>query len=163
MSTAIQGVDCQGIISTSIVEGSSDTSIKLTEKLAEIRAYASSTFSYPLKRALEALDDIYIECSEPDWDGYGAKPISINSIIEAKIFLKLMPSLFPVPQPLLEPSGEVGLEWYEGKRMVLAISFNGRNTITYAGLLGSNKIYGSAYFEGFIPSVIIDSLRYIYQ
>ena len=69
---------------------------------------------------------------------------------------------YPMPQILAEPSSEIGLEWYKGKRLVFAISFSGRNMITYAGIFGINKIHGTEYFSDSIPSNVIENIRRLY-
>lgn len=120
------------------------------------------TIGRPIEEAAESLLELYKDCSKPNWDGYGADPVSKDSISEALNFIQLLPSSFPIPQILAEPSGEIGFEWYKGKRLVFAISFTGRNMIAYAGIFGSNKIHGEEYFSDSIPSIVIENLRRLY-
>lgn len=97
-----------------------------------------------------------------DCDGYGAKPVSIDSVNEARKFISQLPSFFPKPEVVAEPSGELGLEWYKEKNKIFALSFNGRTMIAYAGIFWNNKTHGIEYFEDSIQSTIIDSLRRVY-
>lgn len=111
----------------------------------------------------DALIETYKDCSYENWDGYGAKPVNIDSVNEAREFISLIPSFFPKPEIVAEPSGEIGLEWYKGRNKIFAVSFNGKKTIAYAGLFGSNKTHGIEYFKGSIPQIIIENLRRLYS
>ena len=115
-----------------------------------------------LNEVIVLLNKVYNDSSKEDWDGYGAKPVAYISLLDAKKFIQLLPSSFPIPEVLSEPSGEIGLEWYKDKQLIFAISFNGRNTITYAGMFGSNKTHGVEYFGDTIPSIISDNLKRLY-
>lgn len=151
MSIAVQCVECPSFYFPFNKEFSKKEIWKTT-----------ATIGLPLKEAFQSLRELYRECSEENWDGYGAKPASENSIYEAYEFIRKLPSSFPMPRILAEPSGEIGLEWYKDKKMIFAISFNGKGMITYAGIFGSNKIHGEEYFGDSIPSRIIENLRRLY-
>lgn len=165
MSVAVQCIDCPSFYSPSSA-GFSDDSKNLVEYFKkQIQEICDSfTMGRPSEEAFQSLKELYRECSAENWDGYGAKPVSEDSIKEAFKFIqmRLFP-LFPTPQILAEPSGEVGLEWYKDRKMIFAISFNGKGMITYAGIFGSNKIHGEEYFGDSIPSRIIENLRRLYQ
>lgn len=164
MSVAVQCYDCPTFYDAPSSVGFSDDSKNLVnylkDKIREI--CAPFTVGLPLEEAFQSLNELYRECSEANWDGYGAKPVSVDSIHEAFKFCQMIPS-FPMPQMLAEPSGEIGLEWYKDKKMIFVISFNGKEMITYAGIFGSNKIHGTEYFSDSIPSVIIENLRRLYS
>lgn len=151
MSVAVQCIDCPSFYVPRNMEYSKKEIWKTT-----------ATIGRPIEEAAESLLELYKDCSQPNWDGYGANPVSKDSISEALEFIQLLPSSFPVPQILAEPSGEIGLEWYKSKRLVFAISFSGKNLITYAGIFGSNKTHGTEYFSDSIPSIVIENLRRLY-
>lgn len=164
MSVAIQCIDCPSFYAAPSSTGFSDDSKNLLKNLKkQIQEICEPlTIGRPLEEASKSLNEIYKECSVANWDGYGANPVSKDSVLEALKFVNLLSSSFPMPQILAEPSGEIGLEWYKDKRMVFAISFNGKGRITYAGIFGSNKIHGTEYFGDSIPSRITDNLRRLY-
>lgn len=142
--------------------GISDTARILFNKLKkEISDIAELVTKGPSLTS-DALIATYKDCSSENWDGYGAKPVSIDSVNEAREFISRLPSIFPMPEIVAEPSGEIGLEWYKDKNKLFALSFNGRKIIAYAGIFGSNKTHGVEYFENSIPSIIIDSLKRLY-
>ncbi|MEW5816559.1 MAG: hypothetical protein AB1798_14345 [Spirochaetota bacterium] len=151
MSVAVQCIDCPSFYVPRKMEYSKKEIWKTTV-----------TIGRPLEEAAESLLELYKDCSEKNWDGYGANPVSKDSIYEALDFIQLLPSSFPMPQILAEPSGEIGLEWYKDKKLIFAISFNGKNMITFAGIFGSNKIHGEEYFGDSIPSIVIENLRRLY-
>jgi hypothetical protein len=161
MSVAIQRNDCPGFYGMPSGAGFSDASRNLISNLGVyIRSFfESETMGRSMEEAEQALVDIYSECSESDWDGYGALPLSRDSVYEAFKFIELLPSSFPMPHIIAEPSGEVGLEWPMDEGLIFAISFSGNNMITYAGIFGSNKTHGTEYFGDTIPSVIIENLK----
>lgn len=142
--------------------GISETATSLLfEVKKEISSFAESV-TIGSSQTADALIETYSDCSSENWDGYGAKPVSIDSVNEAREFISLTPSFFPKPEVVAEPSGEIGLEWYKGKDNIFAVSFDGKKTITYAGIFGSNKTHGIEYFEGSIPSIIIENLKRLY-
>ncbi len=164
MSVAIQCIECATFYDAPSSTGFSDDSKNLVKNLKkQIRKmYEPFTIGRPLEEAFQSLKGLYGECSAENWDGYGAKSVSEDSVHEAFKFIQMLPSSFAMPQMLAEPSGEIGLEWYKDKRMIFAISFNGKGMITYAGIFGSNKIHGEEYFGDSIPSRIIENIRRLY-
>lgn len=106
------------------------------------------------------LYEIYRECSEANWDGYDAIPMSKNTYFEAIKLIELLPSYLPEPEIMPEPTGEIAFEWYKGKQFVFVISVGGKNIITYAGLFGkSSKTHGTEYFADNLPLVIIENIK----
>ena len=59
----------------------------------------AQTFSRPIEELIEALMDVYRECSIEDWDGMEALPVSESSMQEAAKLIYLLPSnmIFPMP------------------------------------------------------------------
>ena len=116
-----------------------------------------------LQNAISALDDVYQECCEGNWDGYGAKAISEDAYVEAYTFLKLLPSDIPIPEFVPEPTGAIALEWFRGTRFVFVVSVSGESFITYAGLFGINKVHGTEYFADALPASIVLNIRRLYS
>lgn len=117
-----------------------------------------------MDEALLSLNEVFEECSEEGWDGYEAPPITEEAYFEAKRLIESLPvTSFPMPEVIPEPSGEIGLEWYRGKRLVFTASVSGRNEIVYAGLFGANRAHGTEYFGYSLPSVILENLKRLYK
>ena len=113
--------------------------------------------------ALENLDEVYEECSETNWDGYDAQPISREAYFEASKLLRTIPNSFPMPDILPEPDGGIGLEWYKSKGFSFVISVSGKKIITYAGRFGKNtQTCGTENFMDSIPQVILNGLKRLF-
>lgn len=126
----------------------------------------SANFQKPVSSGslTETLNNIYEECSVEDWDGYAAMPVSKAAFFEADKITKLLPSTIQRPEILAEPTGEIGFEWYKGKGFAFAFSVSGKNTITYAGIIGASKIHGSEYFSGdSLPRIILETINRLYN
>jgi len=89
---------------------------------------------------------IYRECSEPDWDGYDAIPVSGSTFSKAQELVKLLPINLPLPEAMPEPTGEIAFEWYRDKKHVFVASVGDENVISYAGLFGN---YSQTWFRIF--------------
>jgi hypothetical protein len=138
----------------------------LAEKLKkEIRSrWEDVSIGYPLEETEEAVIRLFAESSQPDWDGYGASPVTSGALAEALKLIELLPrSSVPMPEVSAHPNGEIGLEWRTGRRMVFIVSVGGKQKINYAGLFGDEKINGSAYFGDSLPSRVIENLRGLYR
>lgn len=120
------------------------------------------TLGRPFDELRNSLSELYRECSQPDWDGYGAKPVTEDSYAEAQRIIDALPSWLPAPEIVAEPSGDIGFEWYKEKGQVFALSVGGRHRIIYAGIFAGDKEHGSVYFEETMPLVIMQHLRKLY-
>jgi len=111
---------------------------------------------------LQSLASLFEECSEEDWDGNEASPITEDAYLEARRLISNLPINLHMPEVVPEPSGEIGLEWSKGKDRTFVLSLSGRNEIVYAGLFGINKVHGVEYFGDTLPSAILENLRRLY-
>ena len=133
------------------------------EEPVEINIELEDTEKYEIP-IFQDIYNLYKECSEENWDGYGAEPISIGAYLEAVKLAELLPSSSPVPEVVPEPNGEIAFEWYRGKRFVFVVSVGGNNVINYAGLFGSStRAYGSEYFGDKLPSSVIGNIQRLFS
>ncbi len=95
----------------------------------------------------------------PNWDGYGAEPLRMETVQKARRFLDSLPLGFPAPTLGAEPDGQITLEWYQSQRRTLSISVSPEGDLHYAALLGHNKAYGTESFSGEIPKRILELVR----
>lgn len=124
------------------------------------RIYETGLWQIRFTNLTESMNTILSECSESNWDGYGATPISTDAVYEAMYFISQLPSYFPIPEVVPEPDGDIGLEWYHDRSNQLVLAFGGKNVVTYAGIFdGVNKTHGSELFIDSIPGVITQNLR----
>lgn len=123
----------------------------------------SESIGQPIHNLLINLQNIYNECSQHDWDGYGAEPVAQSTYIEAESLIHKLTLLnFPIPEIVIEPTGDIALEWHKSEKSIFVISVNGKKTIVYAGLFGSNSINGTEYFGNILPEVILSCLKRLY-
>lgn len=120
----------------------------------------SATGQRRLGDPLGALEAIFKECSQPNWDGEGALPITLAAHIEARTFMLLLPTTIPVPEVMPERSGHIAFEWYKRRDCVYIVSTKGNKELEFAALLGSGyELHGKCPFSDALPSTIIDHLR----
>jgi hypothetical protein len=99
--------------------------------------------SFALGRPLWDLKEVFYEASRENWDGYGARAVSVAAYLAALDFLAAFtPGQSARPEISASPSGEIMLEWSAGPRHVFTLAFGGLGEKYYAGLFGSNKMTG---------------------
>jgi len=142
-----------------------DSSGKISENIMKAisQMRQSETFGRPLNTMLTSLSEVYKECSHTDWNGYGAEAITSDTYKEARTLIYALPFLMPMPDIVVEPTGDIGFEWRKGKEHVFVASVGGKHQMTYAGLFGGNSVHGSEYFERGLPSVIVQHIRRLYS
>jgi hypothetical protein len=57
--------------------------------------------------ALDHLHSVAMECSTPDWDGYGAEAVNLEALYRAERLLRSLPEGFPLPEFSVEPDGAI--------------------------------------------------------
>lgn len=57
------------------------------------------------------LKALYRECRLPNWDGYGAEPITPDTLELARQFCDALPEDVLEPEVCAEPDGGISLEW----------------------------------------------------
>ncbi len=111
-----------------------------------------------------SLREVFEECSEPNWDGYDAAPISKKAYLEALKVLEHLPLTLPLPEIVPEASGEIGMEWYREKGYVFVISLAGDGSITYAGIFGKgNRTHGDERFIESLPQEVISNIQRLFS
>ncbi|MEK6373873.1 MAG: hypothetical protein AABO58_14400 [Acidobacteriota bacterium] len=116
-----------------------------------------------LRSSLRALATAVSERRFADWDGYGAKPASISSMMYAIGLLKRLPPEAPEPDISIDPDGEVALEWHRAPRLVFSVSVGPLGELTYAGLFGGSKVHGvETHMGDAIPRAIRAGIQRVY-
>jgi hypothetical protein len=161
MTVAVTNTDNVSFIASysNLGRGQEATSI---EKLLE-DVFTHVRQSGPFQLTEGSLFEIYKEHSEENWDGEGARPITRDAYLEAREFLRLLPAIFPTPEIVPEPTGEIAMEWYKDQGRVFVISFAGNGVITFAGIFGQHAtLHGTESFEDFIPAIAIAGIRRLF-
>lgn len=110
------------------------------------------------------IEEVAGECCIPNWDGYGAKPVSYAAKEQAQRFVGLLPARFRAPDPVPDPEGTMALCWDFGPGRVLTVDVGDDGTLTYAGLLGGGvKRHGVEKLNGHIPRVILETIDELHE
>lgn len=124
---------------------------ELRERLAEALAPHSSATFGQRRWDLEAACS---EASKPNWDGYGAEPVSLKTFRQAVRFLESIPLTIPNPEISVDPDGEVSFTWSRSPRQVFSVSIGEDGRLSYSGLHGDSTIYGTEWFHDALPDAV---------
>ena len=139
-------------------KGASDSYKTLVKEIMVIEHHLREAW------AKVALSTVLRECSQENWDGYGALPVSEAAYSEAEKLLRLLPLDIPIPDVIPEPTGELAFEWRNRDRFFL-LSVGGSNTISYAGIFDKGeggKTHGTVRFRESLPDDIIERIRFLF-
>ena len=119
----------------------------------------SYTLGQQAMGSLNELYQVFDECREANWDGYGAAPVSVRTFHSAHEFLEALPLGTPAPSVGAEPDGHLTFEWYRSSRRTLSVSVSPEGELHYAALIGTGKHYGTEPFYGEVPRIIVDLIH----
>lgn len=148
-------------MSMSVASGVSQEARFVDERLAEGWRGWENSVAFGRKGVKEALYTVAEECRSPNWDGYGAKPVSEAAFRLAYRFLEALPLGCSTPTVGAEPDGQITFEWHRSARRTLSVSIDPEGRVHYAALLGARKEHGQEPFFGEMPQRVgelIDSL-----
>jgi len=156
-------VTASAIISLGAVPtyGTSDTARFVASQVEQGRRQLQDSYAFGLrgKGVFGELSQTLDECCEPNWDGYGAQPVSDGTYRLARQFLEALALGTPAPSVGAEPDGHLTLEWYRSPRRTLSVSISPEGDLHYAALIGSAKAYGTEPFFGEAPKAIVDLIH----
>jgi hypothetical protein len=140
--------------------GLSPDALTLTRSIERICLHLGESFSVrqTAEDAIASLDEAREQALSANWDGYGSKKIDPRAYSEAKHFLRALPTTTSPPEVTVDPDGEVSLTWTGGLRSIFSVSVGPAGRLSYAGLIGRGKVYGTEWFENEIPRAILDNL-----
>ncbi len=106
-------------------------------------------------KVMTRLSEMGTEKSAPNWDGYGASPVTAEAVNHAMNFISILPNSVPSPTVGAESDGEVTIEWYQAPRQVLSVSVSPDGQLSYAALIGNYRSHGTRGVENGPPEDII--------
>jgi hypothetical protein len=137
-----------------ISRSNSETARQLDQQLSQLNRSLHRSVALGAESAVRGeLADVYLECSEANWDGYNAFPVDPDSFALAKAFLMALPLGTRTPSAGAHPDGQMSLEWYSGPRRSLTISFDPAGELHFAVLAGPSRACGSEAFDGEVPQI----------
>ena len=150
-------------MSTSTIPGGSPASEYVQKQLADQQCYLHKSAALGIEHLLlDELAETWQECSQPDWDGYNALPVTWDTYQHALRFLRALPLGTPRPSIGAEPDGDITLEWHLAPRRTLSVSIAPDELLHYAALLGPDRTCDTEPFFGDVPARILDLIRDVY-
>ena len=114
------------------------------------------------ERRREALREAFQDCSQPNWDGYGADPADPWAAAWGADVLDAFPDGLGIPEIAFEPDGAAGLEWWRGPDKTLAVSVGPDGEVSFAARLGNDRVSGTAVFaDGLSNDLVAAAYRLI--
>jgi hypothetical protein len=114
-----------------------------------------------LKYFDEEIWNVIIDCHENNWDGYGAKEISDDSIAKAREFCFNVQAseILSKPYMSVDIDGYVMFTW-QFKQDILSIIVQPNDKIIFSLIFGSERLNGMLpFYQGKIPSLINEKLK----
>lgn len=104
-----------------------------------------------------ALQRAFSECSQANWDGYGAAPANESAMEWARRVLAALPRRVGVPEIAFEPDRDAGLEWSRGPDKVLSVSVGSDGELRYAARLNTARIVCTEMFARGLPRHLVET------
>jgi hypothetical protein len=141
-----------------VSEGNSEAAQYIAQRQSEGRQHLqrSNAFGAIPRAAQENLLQVFEECRQPGWDGYGARAVDVQTYRLAYRLLEAFPIGLPAPCFGAEPDGHLTLEWHRSPRWTLSVSVSPEGDLHFAALFATSKIFGTEPFFGEIPRTILD-------
>jgi hypothetical protein len=124
------------------------------------KAYPGSDTTAQL---ISELDNLMMDCCQPDWDGHGAKAVSPEAYRIAQSLIRSLPVGFHRPLLSADPDGCVTFKWRTLPRRIVMVSVHPDYRIDFAALFGNETHDGTKPFFDKLPEVICDLVRRVYQ
>jgi len=140
----------------------SNEAVCLHQAQTDIADYAEQSLALFGKKCLviSSICELEAECSEPDWDGYKAEPISPRAILSAKEFVKVLPNDMPMPEVSVEPDGSISLDWIKSTHCLFSVSIGTADRLAFAWMDGTDRGHGVARFDSVsIPQKILQGIN----
>ena len=111
---------------SAFVDGDRDCSIVIGEPLSIVSNEVVST---------------YDEARHDGWDGYGARAVKPETLLQALMFVRSLPWHVRCPEVCAEADGAIAFEWYRDKFNRMSFSVDSEGLVSFAG-----RIYGETRF-----------------
>lgn len=109
---------------------------------------------------LSELHSVAIECSQDNWDDFGAFALSKITIANAESLIRVLPETITAPEISAEPDGEISFDWLLSRIRTCSLSINVKNRLIYAWIDGSNRGKATEVFDhGTLPERLLNELQ----
>lgn len=165
MSTLASSLKGGGLLAPMTVSrGVSADADAVKQRIGEVceHLWESVTLRRVTEMAWVELADAASEAAIANWDGYGAKPVDPLAYRQAERFLAALPTTTPVPDVSVDPDGEVSISWNVEPGWIFSVSIGASGRLSYAGLFGTSKAYGTDWFITEIPQTVLGSIARLF-
>lgn len=126
------------------------------------RAEKSVALFGPKAGAISELTCLASECTQPNWDGYGAIPLDPRTVQVAVEIIRSLPDDLPLPSFSIEPDGSVSMDWMPCRNRTFTLSVGKSGRIPYAWIEGADRGHAVAKLTGGqLPPRILQEIRRI--
>ncbi len=135
--------------------GVSEDALTVSKSISTASDFSGSVaVGEPKHIAQEQIDLAFEEARVDDWDGMGSAAVEPSTDMYAGYFLSLLPITTPMPEITVDRDGDMCFEWDNGPRQVLSVCVGRDGTITYAGLFGHSRSYGTEHLAEAVPDTV---------
>ncbi len=113
-----------------------------------------------IEKLFEEIDHIVSETQCEGWDGYDADPVSMDSVRNAKRFIRDLQPLLPDHASIV-CNGEITFHWHRDDNETLAMILTKKDTIIYALLSDTKEESGEVPYGDTIPSEVMQVIEFI--
>lgn len=135
--------------------GFSEAAETLNRVLDDETKRRDETVTFSRQPLYDQLIDVFLQCSQPGWDGEDSEPVDGETLMIAKQFVEALPTAYRTPTISGEPDGHINLEWYVHPRRILTVSINPNGMLHWAALIGAEDPRGSCPFYGEMPRTLL--------
>jgi len=116
----------------------------------------------PLARAY--IEEIAQEAGVDNWDGCGAKAVSLAAKENAQGLIDMLPFRLKMPEVLPDPDGEIALCWDLGPSRTFTVTIGSSGMLSYAGILGNGEEpHGVEPITGGVPKPVAQALEQLFS
>lgn len=113
-----------------------------------------------MNESLAKIWSLVKECSEPSWDGEGARPLDRLAAISAAQFVRALPDEISLPEFAPEPDGSICLDWIQSRNCLFSLSVGATGRLAYAWMDGADGGHAAARFDGeTIPPDVLEGIK----
>lgn len=155
----IRNSGAYGLLDTD--RGVSDDASRLRDRWSDLVSdltHGTVSLGETVRKAQSRLEEVAVEAGVDNWDGYGASALDPLSMALAIRFLRELPPHVPVPEVAIDPDGDVLLEWRPAARRRFNVSLQADGDVTYAGIAGTARFFGTERFDDAIPLEVLHKL-----
>ena len=117
---------------------------------------------------IKEIDEVFEECSEENWDGYDAHPVTKDHVEKALKFLSIIPDKYLTREGLdfsasPDPDGAISFDWYFEPFVVVSVSVESGGELHCAGLSGKKSFSSTEYNSGEFPEIVTAWLEMLFN